>query len=134
MPQFQGECNLDQLAELMFRHGKKERASIELGIEQEQVDSTTQGNFDNYMYSILIELAKYGTKMVFDIDNILTLDKQQVETLSEYFYAINYSIYVTANNSDQEPWTLLEQGVTLETVQVHFNKITLPRPDHLLYA
>jgi hypothetical protein len=126
----QGECNLDELANIVFKYGKKERGSIELGIEQEQVNEVTNGNFDKYMYNILIELFKFGTKILYDVDNILTLQKHQVENISEYFYAINYSIYVTANKTDQEPWTLLQQNTPLTSVEIHFKKIDIP---HNLY-
>ena len=129
----QGECNLEQLAELVFKHGKKTRGSIELGIEQEQVNEITNGDFDKYMYTILIELLKHGVKIIYHTDNILTLTKQQVDNLSEYFYAINYSIYVTANQSTQEPWTLLEQNIPLDSIEIHFKKIDLPRPNNLTY-
>jgi len=119
----EGECNLDQLAELVFKHGKKPRASIELGIEQEQVNQVTGGDFDKYMYTILVQLFKFGSQMLYNIENILTLSKAQVENISEYFYAINYSIYVTANQTDQEPWDLLRGGIELTSVEIHFRKL-----------
>ncbi|ARR74976.1 hypothetical protein SAGO17_0057 [Mimivirus AB-566-O17] len=121
--QMQSECNLDQLAELIFKHHKKDKGSIELGIDPEQVNEITNGNFEKYMYSILIELFKLGTKILYNIDNPLTLTKTQVENISEYFYAINYSIFITANQTDNEPWTLLQQNQTLTSIEVHFKKI-----------
>lgn len=119
---FQGECNLDQLAELIFKHGKKERGSIELGIDPAQVNEMG-GDFDQYMYSILVTLVNFGIKIVFNQDSPFNLTKQQVESLSEYFWAINYTIHVTANKTEQEPWDLLTQGTPLTSIEIHFEKL-----------
>lgn len=119
------ESNLWDLAKVVCdpSKGPRDIGIVQLGLEQEQIDESTDGDHHAYVYNILLITCKYICEILFGFQDLRQLSHEQYEKLKSYFVALEYTIDVTANMSDSTPWELLEQGVELRSIEIAFRKL-----------
>lgn len=114
--------NINEIAEGIFKSKPSPANSIQLQFEEQTADFAQQDGYENFLFNILFLITLRGVEILYGHRDILQLTKRQYTKLNEYVNSFGYIFRVTANNTNENLWDLVERGGVIRNYQMFFDK------------
>lgn len=114
--------NINEIAEGIFKSQPSPANSIQLQFEEQTADFAQQDGYENFLFNILFLITLRGVEILYGHRDILQLTKRQYTKLNEYVNSFGYIFRVTANNTNENLWDLVERGGVIRNYQMFFDK------------
>lgn len=114
--------NINEIAEGIFKKTPAAANSIQLQFEEQTADFAQQDGYENFLFNILFLITLRGVEILYGHRDILQLTKRQYQRINEYVNSFGYIFKVTANNTNENLWDLVERGGVIRNYQMFFDK------------
>ena len=114
--------NINEIAEGIFKKSPAPANSIQLQFEEQTADFAQQDGYENFLFNILFLITLRGIEILYGHREILQLTKRQYQRVNEYVNSFGYIFKVTANNTSENLWDLVERGGLIRNYQMFFDK------------
>lgn len=119
------ESNIENFCESIFNSSPKEKKSIYLELEESCKNEES-------IFEIMLIIANYGMRYLFNIENPLYMKKEQFELLNKYFNSFGMKIKFSAESCDDINFLierpdqlndLLNEGYRFSSYKIYFEFI-----------
>ena len=119
------ESNIENFCESIFNSSPKEKKSIYLELEESCKNEES-------IFEIMLIIANYGMRYLFNIENPLYMKKEQFELLNKYFNSFGMKIKFSAESCDDINFLierpdqlndLLNEGYRFSSHKIYFEFI-----------
>ncbi len=100
-----------------------EPRTFTLGLEEQTMEIGEKEGMNGFVSEILSALTLEGIRVRFPDKTLIELTNQDVNLIKRYVESFGYILNVYGDDTQQDPWSLYNNGVNVKSVRLEFKSL-----------